>query len=169
MPDETPASAPAFSWRAATGDDLPFLRELYAQHRAPEFAALGWPESMLRTFLDGQFDMQHRNYIACYTPADFLVVLREGRAVGRLYLYGTEDAIHIIDILLMPSERGTGMGTHLLRTVQDAVQRNGMQAVSLQVDAHNHGAQRLYARLGFACEDVGDVQWRMRWRAGVTA
>lgn len=38
--------------RAANADDLPWLRALYASTRSDELAAVPWPESAKRAFLD---------------------------------------------------------------------------------------------------------------------
>jgi ribosomal protein S18 acetylase RimI-like enzyme len=163
--------------RPAMPDDDAFLRRLYASTRWPEVATWGWPEPEALAFLNQQFDLQQRDFAHRYPEAAWLVVT-EGRApIGRLCLgaashEGVPDeaawAVHIIDISLMPSHRGHGIGGALIRAVQDLARSVG-SAVSLSVDPANP-ARRLYCRLGF--EPIGTpdgVRQRMAWRSAPAA
>lgn len=150
--------------RPATERDLPFLRALYAESRAPELACLSWPDTAMRAFCDSQFELQHRHYVAHYVPAAFLIVLHEYRPVGRLYLHGTPREIRIVDLLLAASARGHGMGSALLRWAQAAAHAAGVPLLSLHVARCNESACRLYRRLGFADEGAQGEYLRMAWR-----
>ena len=163
---ETPGlSRSGLGLRAAGESDLPFLRDLYAESRAAELAHVPWPAPVKRTFCDSQFALQHRHYVAHCVPAAFLVVLFEGRFVGRLYLHWTPDDLHIIDILLGAATRGRGVGSALLRWIQTAALGAGVDTLSLHVERHNGGAYRLYRRLGFREEEGGHGGHRhMVWR-----
>lgn len=141
--------------RAAEESDLSFLRGLYAESRATELASAPWPASAKRAFCDSQFALQHRHYMTHYVPAAFLVVLLEGRPVGRLYLHWTPADLHIVDILLDTATRGRGVGSALLHWTQAATSSAGIDTLSLYVERHNDGAYRLYRRLGFR-EEGGD-------------
>jgi len=152
------------SWRDACDDDLPFFRHLYADVRAAELAAVGWPEPVRERFLDSQFVLQHQHYTAHYTPADYLVIEDDGKPVGRLYLYRDAHEANLIDIALLAEVCGRGIGSALLRHVQRAALRDGIESVMLHVEQRNAGARRLYERMGFVIEaDIGS-HLRMRWR-----
>ena len=56
---------------------------------------------------------------------------------------------HITQICVAPSHRGTGVGYALLRQSLLALAEHGCRRVSLTVTAANHGAVRLYQRMGF--------------------
>jgi ribosomal protein S18 acetylase RimI-like enzyme len=124
-----------------------------------------WPAPVKRAFCDSQFALQHRHYVAHCVPAAFLVVLLEGRSVGRLYLHWTPGDLHIIDILLGAAVRGRGVGSALLRWTQATALGAGVDMLSLHVEQHNDGAYRLYRRLGFREEEGGHGgHRRMVWR-----
>lgn len=154
--------------RPATDEDLPFLRDLYAESRATELAAMPWPAQAKRAFCESQFVLQHRHYVAHYVPAAFLIVLHRGEAVGRLYLHAAAREMRIIDVLLAAAARGRGIGSALLRWVQAAAVRSGAEALSLHVMQTNRGAFELYRRLGFLECGAEDGHLRMAWRPPVS-
>lgn len=128
-----------------------------------------WPEPVKRTFCDNQFALQHHHYVAHCVPAAFLVVLLEGRPVGRLYLHWTQGDLHIVDILLGAAVRGHGVGSALLRWTQAATLGARIDVLSLHVEQHNDGAYRLCRRLGFREEEGGQGGHRhMVWRRSTT-
>ena len=148
--------------RRASADDLPFLRELYAHARAAELAQVCWPPGVCEQFLDSQFALQHRHYVQHYSDADFLLVERHGKCVGRLYVSPAPPDHLIVDITLLEQARGHGLGSALITGVQRCAQAQGCGVV-LHVDVRNAGAQRLYQRLGFVPLSVDGAYWTMRW------
>lgn len=127
--------------------DAPFLQALYAETRAREMDATGWPVAVRTAFLQGQFEAQQHSYRQTFPDASFDVVLARGRPVGRLYVARRAEAWHVIDITIAAAHRGKGWGTALLRQVCAGAEGSGLP-VRLHVDANNR-AQRLYRRLGF--------------------
>ena len=151
------------SWRDAQNLDLAFFRRLYADVRAAELAAVPWPETLRKNFLDSQFALQHQHYTKHFQPADYLVIEDSGSPVGRLYLHCNDTEANVIDIALLSGMRGRGFGSALLRLVQKTARRDGLESVMLHVEHRNTDARRLYERLGFAVEaDIGS-HLRMRW------
>ncbi|WP_367401473.1 GNAT family N-acetyltransferase [Solimonas sp. SE-A11] len=138
----------ALAWRPEVGGDYPFLESLYIDTRWDEFAALGWPEAPLRAFLASQFAAQCRHYAQAYRDVSaFRILLHDGRPIGRLYLYDAPMDSRIIDITLVASCRGKGIGRTLLcALIADA--RATSRTVSIHVESNNP-ARRLYDRLGF--------------------
>ncbi|HEX8571598.1 MAG TPA: GNAT family N-acetyltransferase [Allosphingosinicella sp.] len=150
------------SYRPITGDDLPFLASVYFSTRAQEVASTGWPVEMQHQFLAQQFDAQHRHYQRHYPDAEWLVIERNGEAVGRLYLEEWESQIRIIDLSLLPESRGLGIGAAIFEDTFELA-RAAAKKVSIHVEKNNP-ARRLYLRLGFemvADEGVYDL---MEWR-----
>ncbi|HKR77086.1 MAG TPA: GNAT family N-acetyltransferase [Rhodanobacter sp.] len=156
---------PGLSWREAQNGDLPFFRRLYADVRAAELAAAPWPDDLRQSFLDSQFVLQHQHYTAHYQPADYLVIEDMGEPAGRLYLHQDGREVNVIDIALLAATRGRGMGSALLRLVQQTAKRDGLASVMLHVEQRNAGARRLYERMGFAVEEDIGSHLRMRWMA----
>jgi GNAT superfamily N-acetyltransferase len=134
--------------RRETDDDRPFLEELYATTRWDEPGIAEWPSEPKTAFLRQQFGAQYAHYNRAYRPrSDFRILERDGRPVGRLYLFATADDVRIVDISLLPAERGQGVGGRLLQAVIDDAHAGGRTA-SIHVEEFNP-AQKLYRRLGF--------------------
>lgn len=150
--------------RPAVDADVGWLRALYRQLRAHEFAPMGWPPQALAAFLDQQFAMQHLHYVRHYERADFLVVERDGVPAGRIYLQRNAPEHLLIDITLDAAMRGGGLGGALIRWAQDEAHARG-RGMRLHVEHGNHGARRLYERLGFAAAETLPTHTLMRWEA----
>ncbi len=144
--------------------DLEFSARLYASTRWAELAITGWTDAQKAAFLAQQHEAQHRHYRAHYDGAEWLIVEREGCAVGRLYRAEWPREIRIIDISLMPEARNCGICTAILTAIQQEAERLG-KAVSIHVEKNNP-ARSLYLRLGFAIAGDAGVYDLMEWRPG---
>lgn len=157
-----------FVLRPAGAVDLPFLRQLYGEARAAEMAAVPWSEPAKKQFLDSQFALQHAHYLAYFADADFLLLERAGEAVGRIYLQRRPPDFLIIDISLVRSLHGQGIGTSLIAAVQQLAATRSC-AVQLHVDARNERARRLYRKLGFEPRAMEGAHQLMRWQPAAFA
>lgn len=146
------ATACGLSFRPMTGEDLPFLAGLYASTRTGELVQVPWSAAQKAMFLQSQFEAQHAHYQAHYPTAQWWVICRDGTAVGRLYLDHWPHEHRLIDLALLPAQRGRGYGTAVLRDLIAAAARAG-KPLSIHVEADNP-AMLLYRRLGF--RDAGD-------------
>ncbi|QDQ29279.1 GNAT family N-acetyltransferase [Chitinimonas arctica] len=133
--------------RPIRDEDLDFLFDLYASTRAEEMAATGWTPVEQQGFLHQQFQFQHRYYQEHYHDAQFLLLLRRGTPIGRLYWWHTASRATLIDISLMPAVRGQGLGSAVLELLTRQVDKQA-QPISLHVEPENP-AHRLYRRFGF--------------------
>jgi ribosomal protein S18 acetylase RimI-like enzyme len=70
--------------------------------------------------------------------------------------------IRIMDIALLPEHRGVGIGTGLLRELQEEARAAG-KSLSIHVEKFNP-ALRLYERLGFQPQEDKGVYLLMVWR-----
>ena len=122
-----------------------------------------WDDAQKQAFLALQFDAQDRHYRSHHPGARFDVIEREGEAIGRLTVARGGGEIRVLDIALLPAQRGAGVGSALLRELQREAMRDG-RAISLQVERTNP-ARRFYERLGFRALDDDGVYVSMAWRA----
>ena len=135
----------------------------HADTRADEMACVPWPAGLKQSFLDQQFDLQHRHYINHYADADFLVLERAGEVVGRLYLQRRSPEHLVVDISLLGPLRGQGLGGALLAQAQADAAAAGCVLV-LHVRRDNPAARRLYIRLGFLASGGSETHERLAWR-----
>lgn len=158
------AAHAGLAFRPIADADLPFLARLYASTRAEELAVTPWSEEQKASFLDMQFRAQHADYRANYPDAEWLMTMRGGEDIGRLYLARWPSQHCIIDIAFLPAHRSKGLGEALLRDVLDEAAAGG-KAVTIYVEKFNP-AMRLYRRLGFRTEEDKGVYDLMRWSSG---
>ena len=153
-------SIPGISLRPIVEGDYTFLRALYRSVRDAELAVTGWPEEAKQAFCDSQFHLQDTWYRGQYDGAHFLLIERATTPIGRIYVHAAENELRLMDIALVPEERGAGLGTRLVEWLLTWGRESGRDA-TLYVEAHNP-ARRLYARHGFADESVEGVYLKMR-------
>ncbi|MFT4252284.1 MAG: GNAT family N-acetyltransferase [Caulobacter sp.] len=170
-PFPPPGFAPA-NWRAKglslrsiRFEDAFFLRDLYADLRAEELAAVDWLPAQKRAFTDSQYDLQDAHFGRAHPHAWRLIVERRGKPVGRLYLDDAAEGLLVVDIGLLAPARGKGIGADLLKAAQAHARRQGLPGVWLHVLKDNLRARSLYERLGFATTGETPTHWRMDWTA----
>jgi ribosomal-protein-alanine acetyltransferase len=59
------------------------------------------------------------------------------------------DEVHLLNVAVHPDYRRSGAGRQLVQLVLDDAVAQGAASVSLEVRRENHGARRLYERMGF--------------------
>jgi ribosomal protein S18 acetylase RimI-like enzyme len=147
--------------RSITQSDDAFLARVYASTRAEELAITEWSEQLKADFCRSQYNAQSAYYTANYPGASFQIVERDGWPVGRLYVDRWEKEIRIVDITLLPEFRGSGIGTKLLRDLQDEARLAG-KSLTIHVERFNR-ALGLYERLGFKQVEDKGVYLLLEW------
>lgn len=127
------------------------MRRVFAASREREVAAL--PEAVAQVFVDSQYDLQRRHYLAHYPDATWSVIERDGTPIGRIVVDRSRRPILLVDIAILAHERRRGVGTALLSELADEARRLGT-SIELTVATDNLDAQRLYSRVGFFTERV---------------
>jgi ribosomal protein S18 acetylase RimI-like enzyme len=154
------------SFRPETPDDQELVYRLYASTREPEMEVVPWSAEEKEEFLRMQFSAQTQHYKKNYIGAEYSIVLVDGLPAGRLYLHEKPEDVRIMDIVLAPEHRGSGIGSILLADILERAAGAG-QAVSIHVEQYNP-ALHLYERLGFRQIDTNGVYLLMEWRPGRT-
>ena len=149
------------SLRPITPEDVSFLAGVYASTRADELAPTGWSDEEKAVFCRRQFDAQSAHYRENYPGASLQIIERDGISIGRLYVAHWEREIRIMDIALLPGNRGAGIGTRLLHDLQEEARSVG-KSLTIHVERFNP-ALRLYERLGFEQVEDKGVYLLMRW------
>lgn len=147
--------------------DLEFLSRVYKSTRLEELALSGWTPGEIDSFLQSQFETQHKYYIQSWPDAEYLVILLGKLKVGRLYKEERQDEIRVIDIAILPQHRGKGIGSQIMRWIANQAESRG-KPVRIHVEKQNP-AQRLYRRLGFKRISGGDVYDLMELVSGAQA
>ncbi len=141
--------------RAVTADDEALLFELYASTRADEMALVGWDDEQQHDFLQMQFHAQSTDYSNRFPDVEHSIIRFGATDAGRIWIDRRADEIRLLDIIVHPVHRDAGIGTVLLRRLQDEATAAALP-LRHSVDKSNPDALRLYERLGFrVVEDYG--------------
>lgn len=139
-------------------DDEEFLRTLYFSTRDDLF----FPDENVKIqILTMQFAGQSRTYAAQYPDAEHNVIMVDGESVGRVMIDRREDAVHLIDIALLPAARNKGIGSMLLDQLKTYAYAREVP-IELSVVKTNP-ALRLYESVGFDIVEDVDPYVTMRW------
>lgn len=172
LPTPTLLVAHGLRLRSLCEADIPWLCALYASTRREEMDMVPWPDETKRLFLEQQFGLQQRHYLAHFADASFLAIEHpEGGPLGTLCLWQAPMEHLLVHISFFPQARGQGIGSALIAQCQRAAADAGCD-LCLHVLQTNTAAHRLYERLGFVAERSEGAHWSMRWtpaRAGRTA
>lgn len=160
------AAVATIDLREVVPGDRAFLRAVYGSARWEELEPTGWSEEQKDAFLDHQFEAQDVYYREHYEGATYDVIVVDGFPAGRLYVARWPEEIRIMDIALLPTERGKGVGTVLLRDLQDEAAADGKR-VTIHVERENP-AMAWYERLGFRRVEDRVPYVLMEWLPGST-
>jgi ribosomal protein S18 acetylase RimI-like enzyme len=141
---------------------LPFIERLYGNTRQWEMDLLvDWSDEEKAAFIKQQHNAQHSYYQQVFPAARYELILQDGEPIGRLYVDRREDEHRIIDISLLDTHRGQGIGGKIMQDLLDEAVAAG-KLVRIHVE-HNNPAMHLYDRLGFKKIEEQGVYWLMEW------
>lgn len=139
-----------------------FLKDVYRSTREEELEQTGWDEEQKTEFVGMQFEAQHSHYQRHYPDADWLIIKRKKKKIGRLYIEEWPSELRIIDIALLPAVRGNGLGKAILENLMStAAERD--KTVGIHVEKNN-SAMGLYQKLGFTKTEDKGVYDLLHWR-----
>ena len=141
--------------------DKDFLFALFVSVRMDEFSALNWSPAQLEPLLRVQFAAQSQSYASAFPQAAHEIICLGQEPVGRMIMDDSAEAMHLVDIALIPACRGRGLGTTLIRKLQAqcTVLRKPLR---LHVAGSNR-AINLYERLGFVAAADTEMYRFMEW------
>jgi ribosomal protein S18 acetylase RimI-like enzyme len=147
--------------RPVTLEDETFLRELFATTRADELALMGWDEQQKELFIAMQFNAQSQQYAMSYPQANHSVILLDEVSIGRQIINRGPSEFTLVDIALLPTYRGAGIGTQLIENLlREAA--SARKSVTLNV-WHSNPARNLYERMGFSAATKDDGVYCEMW------
>ena len=149
------------SLRPATTEDGEFLLAVFKSSRGDDLRELGWDEDRIGEFLGMQFEAQQRLDQNEYQRADEQIVLCEQQSAGRLMVERRDHEIRCVEVALVPAHRNTGIGTFLIRQLQDEA-RLANKPLRLGVIRFSR-AVSLFERLGFVRTSETGTHFQMEW------
>jgi ribosomal protein S18 acetylase RimI-like enzyme len=157
----TAKTPPAVALRPVAPPDDDFLLRLYADTRSDELGRTNWNASQREVFLRQQFNARRADYRARFPGAEVSIILIAGENAGVLEVWRGPSEIRLVNVEIAARFRGSGAGSTLVRGLLSEGAA-GRLPVVLNVREDNHGAQRLYRRLGFLAESRSNGYVAMR-------
>jgi len=151
----------ALSLRPATNTDDAFSLQVYASTRANEMALVPWSDEQKQWFVEMQFNAQRTSYRQERPNAEWLILMQEKNAVGRMIVDRSDDVIRLMDIALLPEYRNQGIGSKFMNDLIQESRETG-KSILLHVEGYNP-AFNLYSRMGF--KKIGEQSFyvAMEW------
>lgn len=148
-----------FHLREARAEDEAFRYQLFVETVGAEFMILAGDESLLQM----QYRARRMSYEMSFPGAEEKVIcLADAKPVGRLLIYPQPGAMRLVDIGLLERYRGQGIGTAVLRNLQQECLEKG-SGLELQV-ARTNRAANLYLQMGFTVASQDAMYVQMRWQ-----
>jgi ribosomal protein S18 acetylase RimI-like enzyme len=149
------------SIRPSTSSDKEFIRNLYYSTRH-DLKLIEANHDFIGTLIEQQYEAQSVGYGDMFPNALYFIIEKQGQSIGRAILDFAQDAIHVIDITLIPEARGKGFGEGVLKALQYAAGKS-YAPLRLSVYSGNWVAKQLYIKLGFQVEQYHPPYERMVW------
>ena len=139
--------------RKATVDDIPAIAELYRE----QFREMS---KLIPDFVkEGDQSVEFLEKTISDDVSDILVYENDGIVVGFILLQAKERPVfdfmlpgkycYIMDIIVTEAHRNKGFATVLMNSAKDWAKEQNCNFVNLDVLVNNHGAIKLYEKLGF--------------------
>ena len=165
MPPDPLAGLPALlrplRARAPDDGDFAFLARLYASTRLDLHSATA-DAAFVAALVAMQQRLQAAGYRNDFPAARYLLLEHGDAACGRIVVDAGARALRLVDIALLPTMRGQGLGSAVLRALQACAALHGL-AVTLSVHHSNPGARRLYKAHGFRAHATNALAEQMIW------
>jgi ribosomal protein S18 acetylase RimI-like enzyme len=147
--------------RPVEAADEEFLVAVYRSTRQAELAHVPWRPEQKAAFVRAQFAAQKQHYAREYPAASHEVICLGDTAVGRVYLARNADALHVLDITILPEHRNRGIGSTVLRRIMEEAQASG-KPVTIYAESFNPSLH-LFRKLGFEQVSENGFHYLLRW------
>jgi GNAT superfamily N-acetyltransferase len=146
-----------FYLQPSAPEDEPFLRKLNQLAYEPVVVAQfgSWDPIKQREFFDAKWRTQ-----------TYSIIVANALPIGAVSSIRSEDAVTLLELLILPAHQNAGVGTRVVQQLQDEA-RSKQVPLLLQV-LHLNRARRLYEQLGFRIIESTETHYRMRWASDRT-
>jgi ribosomal protein S18 acetylase RimI-like enzyme len=142
-----------YSLRAAELTDVAFLKLVHHLTLREHISKIwGWNEELQDQFLIKDFESGRIQIIKAF-----------GKDVGYLILNVGKDAIHIVDILILPQFQNRGLGSEIIKNLMAKTRDDGL-LLKLGVFKVNERAKKLYENLGFKIIEETATHFMMKFQ-----
>ena len=162
MTDDKVAREQQVTLRPVSVEDDDFLLAVYASTRAQEMSLVPWSAEQKEAFVRAQYEAQKSHYAMEFPHAKHDIIYVDGTPAGRSYIDRREDALHILDVTVLPQYRNRGTGSLLLHRLLEEASKLG-KPVTIYVESFNPSL-RLFERLDFRKDHEKGFHQLMKWQ-----
>ena len=142
--------------RSATPDDHDLIYILKSQSVRPYVEKIwGWDESYQQNDFDRDFSQMDQ----------FEVIEINDEFIGFVQYYLEHSCYHVVEIHLLPEYRGNGIGSNILKALQEICVAQGKK-IQLGCFKENVRAKKLYHKLGFVEMEETDTHYILEYGRG---
>lgn len=147
--------------RPETEADALFLKTLFV---TVVMGQMGLQDAAgMEPLIDLQRHSREQTYAAIWPHARRWIIEHDGSPIGSLIEGDKGDAVHMVDLSLLPQVQGQGLGSAVLADAQSRAAARG-KAVTAMVMVSNVASLALVRRRGFTgSTQHGDAQIGVRW------
>lgn len=138
-----------------------FLRRVFIESRKALWQGSALDATWIDQLLEDQYSLHQLSYGADAKDCYSYIIAAKGQWVGRLLVRADNRELHLIDITLLPDHQNQGIGSHVLRYLQQQVSARG-QLLTLNTDVTNR-AYQWYLRCGFTITQQSGIDYAMVW------
>ena len=134
-----------------------------ADHEFARMAYLvSYRDVMTKQFGSWDEEEQSKYFEIVWSDGDNQIINVEGKPSGFLQVEELPDKTWVHEVVLLPEVQGKGIGSRLLRTIQETAKQRQVP-VRLNV-LHANPAIELYKRLGFEAVGEAETYTEMEWK-----
>lgn len=152
--------------RPAGESDADFLRALYLDVHAADFALMPLDPAALAGLAELQLRAQNASYRTRYSNAVDHVIEVAAQPVGRCWLNRDHAELRVLDIAVLASQQRRGIAREVLTRLQAEAGALGF-TLALAVWHENTAATELYRRLGFVQTGGTDGYRQLSWSSSL--
>ena len=89
------------------------------------------------------------HYVTNNQNVQFYKVYKNGELIGTTHLEQQETVL-FMDVLVFPKFQRAGLGTSIVKDIQDDIFELGYKSIEISIDEENIGSLRLFEKAGFA-------------------
>lgn len=138
------------------------LFEVFKECRSDLSWVTGFSETEKNQYLKTQFELEKTQFVTFYPKAEYYMVIKDNKCIGRLYIDYGENDIRILEIGLIEKYRNRGIGRSIIKNIIAKASEHN-KSVSLQVSWFNEKALKLYEELGFFVVENNQVSYEMQF------
>ena len=120
--------------------DVPRLAEIYQEPEIAQYLSIS----------DNYF-----HYVTNNENVHFYKVYKNGEMIGTTHLE-QQGTVLFMDVLVFPKFQRVGLGTQIIRDIQDDIFQLGYETIEISIDEANTASLRLFGNAGFVFTSIED-------------